>query len=95
MIILYKPVLIESVEQAEALPVGTSVKRTVWHQSGHQEYYAGVKVGTNTWFTTSPTADLQDALSRHMVGWTALLPVEAEEETVACGDDWSLSLIHI
>lgn len=78
--IVYIPQRIETAEQAERLPVGTSVERAVWHLSGHQEYYAGVKVGTNTWFTTSPTADLQDALSRHMVGWTALVPVEAEEE---------------
>lgn len=80
MTTIYIPQRIETAEQAEALPEGTSVKRAVWHQSGHQDYYAGVKIGFNTWFTTSPTADRQDALSLHMVGWSALVPVEAEEE---------------
>ena len=87
MTTLYRPVLIETIEQAEALPAGTSVKRAVWHESGDQDYCAGVKIGFNTWFTTSPTAERQDALSRHVigwtsrhvVGWTALVPVEAEE----------------
>lgn len=82
MTTLYRPVLIESAEQAEALPAGTSVKRAVWHESGHQDYCAGVKIGFNTWFTTSPTAERQDALSQYMVGWMALVPIEAEEETL-------------
>ena len=80
MTTLFRSVQITSAEQAEALPEGTSVKRAVWHESGYQDYYAGVKIGFNTWFTTSPTAERQDALSSHMVGWTALVPIEAEEE---------------
>lgn len=79
---LYRHILIESAEQAEALPAGTSVKRAVWHESGHQDYYAGVKIGFNTWFTTSPTAERQDALSQHVVGWTALVPIEVEVEYI-------------
>ena len=81
MTTLYKPVLIESAEQAEALPIGTVAKRAKWHESGYQDYYSAVRVGYNAWFTTSDTADRQDSLSRHMIGWTALVPIEAEEET--------------
>ena len=76
MTTLYKPVKIESAEQAEALPRGTvatygekSAKLTA-HHVGH--------VGTrgDVWLCIGefmPNAD--------MVGWTALVPIEAEEET--------------
>ena len=83
MTTLYRPVLIESAEQAEALPFGTVAKRAKWHESGYQDYYSAVRVGYNAWFTTSDTADRQDSLSRHMIGWSALVPIEAEEEHVA------------
>lgn len=49
MTVLYKPVLIESAEQAEALPGGTQ--------------------------------RLQNGLEDLALGWTALVPIEAEEET--------------
>lgn len=49
MTILYKPVLIETVEQAEALPEGTQ--------------------------------RLQNGLEGLALGWTALVPIEVEEET--------------
>ena len=83
MTTLYRPVLIESAEQAEALPFGTVAKRAKWHEGGEQDHYSAVRVGYNAWFTTSDTADRQDSLSRHMIGWTALVPIEAEEEYVA------------
>lgn len=83
---LYRPVLIESAEQAEALPVGTVVQRIVPVDVGKPEPYAGVKFARNTWFTTSTTLDLRDALDRHMIGWTALVPIEAEEEWDVVGD---------
>ena len=78
MTTLYKPVKIESAEQAEALPRGTvatygekSAKLTA-HHVGH--------VGTrgDVWLCIGefmPNAD--------MVGWTALVPIEAVEEYVA------------
>ncbi|OFT62583.1 hypothetical protein HMPREF3159_03465 [Brachybacterium sp. HMSC06H03] len=89
MTTLYRPVLIESAEQAEALPFGTVAKRTKWRESGEQDYYSAVRVGYNAWFTTSDTADRQDSLSRHMVGWTALVPIEAVEEREDTSEfDW-------
>ena len=83
MTVIYVPRLIESAEQAEALPFGTVAKRAKWHESGEQDHYSAVRVGYNEWFTTSDTADRQDSLSRHMIGWTALVPIEAVEEHVA------------
>ena len=78
MTTIYVPRLIESAEQAEALPRGTvatygekSAKLT-GHHVGH--------VGTrgDVWLCIGefmPNAD--------MVGWTALVPIEAVEEHVA------------
>lgn len=75
MTTLYRPVLIESAEQAEALPVGT----VATHSSGAGMDHAH-KVGLGDhlargWLSLS--ADVSDAA---MVGWTALVPIEAEEE---------------
>ena len=72
---LYVPVLIETAEQAEALPVGT----VATHSSGAGMDHAH-KVGLGDhlargWLSLS--ADVSDAA---MVGWTALVPIEAEEE---------------
>ena len=71
MTTLYKPVLIESVEQAEALPVGT-----VGHEPPH--LYAYIKKARNYWRGTGDDAALTDY---EMLPFTALVPVEAEEET--------------
>lgn len=74
MTILYKPVLIESAEQAEALPIGTVAIRHDgdWHD-------AAVKLYDNAWQEAS--AEDWAASNGEMVGWTALVPVEVEEET--------------
>lgn len=76
MTALYRPVLIEAAEQAEALPVGTLATRT--------------GAGTDGWTDGAVRVDYGDgwqiagyALStdhEFMIGWTALVPVEAEEE---------------
>ena len=71
MTTLYKPVLIESIEQAEALPVGT-----VGHEPPH--LYAYIKKAPNYWRGTGDDAALTDY---EMLPFTALVPVEAEEET--------------
>ena len=71
MSILYKPVKIESVEQAEALPVGT-----VGHEPPH--LYAYIKKARNYWRGTGDDAALTDY---EMLPFTALAPLEAEEET--------------
>ena len=70
---LYKPVLIETAEQAEALPVGTVALQS-W---GH-----GTTARTLTdrrWITPSGAA----LPHVEAVGFTALVPIEAEEECVA------------
>ena len=73
MSIIYKPVLIESVEQAEALPVGT-----VGHEPPHM--YAYIKKARDYWRGTGGDAALTDY---EMLPFTALVPIEAVEEHVA------------
>lgn len=74
MTVLYKPVRIESAEQAEALPRGTVAIRHDgdWHD-------AAVKLYDNAWQEAS--AEDWATSNGEMVGWTALVPVEAKEET--------------
>ena len=69
MTTLYRPVLIESAEQAEALPVGTTVT--------HPDYWPREK-GNLQGSWEGPGDAMRNA---EMVGWTALVPIEAEEET--------------
>ena len=71
MTTLYKPVLIESAEQAEALPVGT-----VGHEPPY--LYAYIKKARNYWRGTGDDAALTDY---EMLPFAALVPIEAEEET--------------
>ena len=71
MTTLYRPVLIESAEQAEALPVGT-----VGHEPPH--LYAYIKKARNYWRGTGDDVALTDY---EMPPFTALVPIEAEEET--------------
>ena len=70
MTTLYKPVLIESAEQAEALPIGT-----VGHEPPH--LYAYIKKARSYWRGTGDDAALTDY---EMLPFTALVPIEAEEE---------------
>ena len=67
MTTLYRPALIESAEQAEALPEGTIAT--------HDEHWPAVRCTPNRW--ESSARDMKHA---DMVGWTALVPIEAEEE---------------
>lgn len=71
MTTLYKPVRIEYLEQAEVLPVGT-----VGHEPPH--LYAYIKRGRDYWRETGHDEPLTDY---EMLPFTALVPVEAEEET--------------
>ena len=70
MTIVYVPRLIESAEQAEALPIGT-----VGHEPPH--LYAYIKKARNYWRETGDGAALTDY---EMLPFTALVPIEAEEE---------------
>ena len=71
MTTIYVPRLIESAEQAEALPEGT-----VGHEPPH--LYAYIKKARNYWRGTGDDAALTDY---EMLPFTALVPIEAEEET--------------
>lgn len=73
MTTLFKPVLIESAEQAEALPEGTIITHAEYHP---QEKFAGL------WGRDRNT----NRQLAQQVGWTALVPIEAEEEFGAGGD---------
>lgn len=70
MTTLYRPVLIETVEQAESLPEGTIITKP--------DYFPQEKFG-GLWGRHGNTSE-QLAKER---GWTALVPVEAEEEHLA------------
>lgn len=73
MSILYKPVLIESAEQAEALPWGTLAFDQVRMHCTLQ------KEADNYWFGDRSLDNEEVA----RFGYTALVPIEAEEETDA------------
>ena len=68
MTVIYVPRLIESAEQAEALPVGTTVT--------HPDYWPREK-GNLRGSWEGPGDAMRNA---EMVGFTALVPIEAEEE---------------
>ena len=70
MTTLYRTILIESAEQAEALPIGT-----VGHEPPH--LYAYIKKARNYWRGTGDDAALTDY---EMLPFTALVPIEADEE---------------
>ena len=81
MTIVYVPRLIESAEQAEALPLFTIATIEDSPATGYPEVARKI---VNGW----RNRDLMDGLIPHanMVGWTALVPIEAEEEFGAGGD---------
>lgn len=77
---LYRPVLIESAEQAEALPIGTV---TITPNEVGQVDRAAVRVRGGWHSTGAANEHGTPFLYPHqaVVGDTALVPVEAEEET--------------
>lgn len=80
MTTLYRPVLIESAEQAEALPVGTLAK--------DGDLSVAVKAEDGHWARTDVADGLPMMDSSSMVGWTALLPVEAHTQDPAPVPGW-------
>ena len=71
MTVIYIPRLIESAEQAEQLPEGAVLIR-----EGHFAFqkYKGR-------FVSADPHDLPVGAAWEVIGWTALVPIEAEEET--------------
>ena len=70
MTVIYVPRLIESAEQAEALPDGAVLIR-----EGHFAFqkYKGR-------FVSADPHDLPVGAAWEVIGWSALVPIEAEEE---------------
>ena len=82
MTTLYKPVLIETAEQAEALPIGTV---SMDFDSQGQPRQASIRVRCGWYCTGAVAADGSPWLAPHaaMAGDYALAPIEAGEEHVA------------
>lgn len=80
---LYRPVRIESAEQAEALPIGTVA---LDHPTGNADRLPYVKATAARWASVWGVDDLGvidaygTAPNEAMVGDQALVPIEAEEE---------------
>lgn len=78
---IYKEVLIESAEQAEALHEGTVATR-----DGHLPRLSVIDAQGHHWVTGTRPGNVHPV---DMIGWTALIPVEAEVEqrTVLAGSN--------
>lgn len=74
MTTLYRPVLIESAEQAEALPVGTIARHAEGAGMDHAHKVCPPLRG-DVWVAVGG-----NCTNAEMIGWTALVPLEAEEE---------------
>lgn len=94
MTTLYKPVLIETAEQAEALPIGTVAHATETGAQGASLHWVAVKFGPGTWARTDIADGLPMIDDATMVDaespWVALVSIEAEEETVVDTADLNL-----
>lgn len=83
---LYRPVLIETAEQAEALPIGTWARSDVG--GGIPEETVVRTADERQPWRNGPAA----WSSSEIVGWTALVPIEAEEEWALLYDSWEPTL---
>ena len=75
MTTLHKPVLIESAEQAEKLPAFT-VARYI-----DGDVRAAIKTIDGLWESIPGFYGEEAYFPEDFIGWTALVPIEAEEET--------------
>ena len=75
MTIVYVPHLIESAKQAEALPAFT-VARCI-----DGDVRAAIKTIDGIWESIPGFYGEEAHFSEDFIGWTALVPIEAEEET--------------
>ena len=72
MTTLYRPVLIESVEQAEALPAGTLARHS--DGAGMDHAHKVSPIGRDVWVAVGG-----NCTNAEMVGWTALERIEVKE----------------
>ena len=77
MTTLYRPVLIESAEQAEALPAGTLARHSEGAGMDHAHKIAAMPGLMGSHWVSSMGVESNAA----MIGWTALVPIEVEVET--------------
>lgn len=85
MTTLYRPVLIESAEQAEALPAGTLARHSEGAGMDHAHKIAAMPGLMGSHWVSSMGVESNAA----MVGWTALVPIEAVEEREDTSEfDW-------
>lgn len=77
MTTLYRPVKITSAEQAEALPEGTIARHAAGSGMDHAHKLGPLPGFDNSFMWISLSGPVP---SPAMVGWTALVPIEAEEE---------------
>ena len=75
MTTLYKPVLIESAD----LPIDEFPEGTI---ATHPDHWPVERCSCSRWESEGP-----DRYDPDMVGWTALVPIEAEEEWIAPGPE--------
>ena len=81
MTTIYVPRLIESAEQAEALPIGTVAVRDYFNEGDDYHHYdCARKIDPDTWLQILDHDEFGNVL---VLGWTALVPIEAVEEHVA------------
>ena len=73
MTTLYRPVLIESTEQAAQMPEGTLARHAAGPGMDHA--HKARPLGRDLWLAVGG-----NCTNAEMVGWTALVPIEAEEE---------------
>ena len=76
MTTLYRPVLIESTEQAAQMPEGTLARHAAGPGMDHA--HKARPLGRDLWLAVGG-----NCTNAEMVGWTALMPIEAVEEYVA------------
>ena len=70
----YMPIELETVDQVNALPIGTVAKRVKRYEStwdSYDVYDAAIKDEDGDWVST---CDPEDPLPEELIGWTALTP---------------------
>lgn len=75
----YTPVKIETVDQVNALPIGTVATYVARYEStwdSYDIYDAAIKDEYGEWIST---CDPEDPLPEELIGWTALIPAHHNE----------------
>lgn len=79
----YTPVRLETVDQVNALPIGTVAGRVRRHETfwdGYDIYDAAIKDEAG-WIATPPEGHLKPG---DLIGWTAFIPAHHNETDTQC-----------